>query len=91
MGMYATIKHTEVKYSGLLAEAGSEIKRVEDGAITFSRAEVLGLAVKLASKISAEYVMASAPYTVVALRMACDKLLLILDWIELREKELTFC
>lgn len=88
--MYATIKDHEVKYSGLLAEAGYKITDCDNGMAIFSRDDVLKLAVELAAKISDFRVQASSPHTILTVRMACDKMLLILDWIELDEEELIF-
>lgn len=82
MGMYATIKGNEIKYSGLLAKAGSPITKIENGVVTFERDQVFSLAVNLADEISKAQVQASEPHTVMEVRSACDKLLAITDWID---------
>lgn len=90
MGMYATIKGQEIKYSGLLFKAGNPISHVNAGVVTFSRDQVYDLAVNLASEISKAHVLASEPHTVMEVRTACNKLLAITDWIEENHESLTF-
>jgi len=92
MGMYTTINGNEIKYSGLLAKAGSPISKPQMGIITFQRDQVYSLAVNLADEISKAQVRASEPYTIIEVRSACDKLMAILEWIDSEDnnQELNF-
>jgi hypothetical protein len=47
-------------------------------------------AVELAGMISDKRVLASEPYSIIEVSIACDKLLTIIDWLELNEQELVF-
>ncbi len=88
--MYATIRKTEVKLSGMLAAAVSKITTIDNGVAVLSRDQVMQAAVELAGMISDRRVLASEPYSIIEISIACDKLLTILDWLELNEQELVF-
>lgn len=92
MGMYTTINGIEIKYSGLLAKAGSPISKIESGIVIFQRDQVYSLAVNLSDEISKTQVLASEPHTIMEVRTACNKLLSILEWVdsEKNNQELIF-
>ena len=83
MGAYATLNGTEVKYSGLLAQAGSNIGvSFDNGIVSFTRSQVMDLAIELARIISDTRVQAPDIYTVRQVAMACRKLEAIVMWID---------
>lgn len=84
MGMYAYINGQEIKLSGLLALAASNVNpsAIKAGTAIFSRDEVFDLAVELASCINNHTVQASNIGSVIEAKLAATKLLALLDWID---------
>jgi hypothetical protein len=82
MGMYATVNGREIKYSGLVAIAGSKIANIDSGMVTFSRDQVVDLAVLIAEAISDLRVAAHEIHVLRSISMACDKLEAIVLWLD---------
>jgi hypothetical protein len=94
MGMYAMVNGEEIKFSGLLAIAGSKIATIEDGAISFSYSQLLDLAVELAAAISNTRVQAHEIHLLREISMACHKLEALVLWLDDNtniDSSLTFC
>ena len=96
MGAYATIAGREVKYSGLLAQAGANTGiRFDMGMVAMDTEQVTLVAFELAklidqSKLIVDY--AINYQDVLAIRMASDKLLSLLEWLDtaMSDEQLVF-